>query len=123
MSVVSTYAFSVHVWSALKCCIHFTDLPSCTLLSQVLQLLHMYVLLLSVQCLPEWGLAWMQVDISCLGGVDPSSHPMLKALDEASPNRDEYKAMRELMLGMLWPAVELRSTVEDALASDFFADV
>ena len=65
----------------------------------------------------------MQVEISCLGGVDPSRHPMLKALAEASPNRDEYEAMHELILGMLWPAVESRFTVEDALASDFFADV
>ncbi len=28
------------------CCIHFAGLPSCILLSQVLQMLHMYVLLL-----------------------------------------------------------------------------
>ncbi len=76
-----------------------------------------------VQRLPEWRLAWMQVEMSCFGGVDPSSHPMLKALDEASPDRDEYEAMRKLMLGMLWPALEMRFTVKDALASELFADV
>lgn len=65
----------------------------------------------------------MQVEMSCFGGVDPSSHPMLKALDEASPDRDEYEAMRKLMLGMLWPALEMRFTVKDALASELFADV
>jgi len=86
-------------------------------------MLRMYVQLLSVQRLPEWRLAWLQAEVYCLGNVSPSSHPMLKALGDASPNCDEYQTMRELMLGMLWPAVNLRFTVEDALASDFFADV
>ena len=48
---------------------------------------------------------------------------MLNAMGDASPSFDKYNTMRDLVLGMLWPEVDSRYTVEDALASDFFADV
>lgn len=61
--------------------------------------------------------------VYCLTDLSPASHPMLNAMGDASPSCDEYNTMRDLVLGMLWPEVDSRHTVEDALASDFFADV
>ena len=91
-------------------------------------MLHMCVQLLSVRRLPKWQLAdnmhmLLQAEVYCLEDLSPSSHPMLKALGGSCPNCDEYDTMRDLILGMLWPDVDLRSTVGDALASHFFADV
>ena len=55
--------------------------------------------------------------------LPPDAHPILEALLGASQSWDEYDIICALIMDMLCPDVTGHATVEQALESDFFADV
>ena len=57
------------------------------------------------------------------GRLSPDAHPALRGLFDVSSNCDEYDTMCYLLMQMLFPELEWRATVEEALEDEFFADV
>ena len=56
------------------------------------------------------------------GRLSPDAHPALRGLFDVSKYCDEYDTMYYLIMHMLYPELEWRATVEEALEDEFFAE-